>query len=145
MSQNYTCIAKRPARDRDPKRRNPKLLVKNSKITPLTPTPNSLKKTRKYSKYSRNTMFVVCLVFFGVFFKEFGVGAWGATFGDFFEEFQVSGFWIPVAGRAFLNTCTFSTFSELDFGVGCTALSSHPRLPVRSSLGSVTQRLHFHS
>ena len=37
--------------------------------------------------------------------------------------------------------CTFKFF-ELDIGVRCNVLSSHPRLPVRP-LGSVTQILHL--
>ena len=33
--------------------------------------------------------------------KEFWVGVRGVIFEFLFEEFRVSGFWIPVAGRAF--------------------------------------------
>ena len=46
----------------------------------------------------------VFVVFFGVVVKEFGVGAWGVVFEVFFDEFRVSGFWIPVSGRAFRKT-----------------------------------------
>ena len=41
------------------------------------------------------------LIFFEFFLRNFGVGAPGGDFWVLFKEFRVSGFWIPVAGRAF--------------------------------------------
>ena len=75
-------VEKRPARYRDPKPRNPKILEKNSKITSRAPTPNSLK---------RNSIFGAFLVFLS-FFEEFGVGARGVVFECFSRIFGFRGF-----------------------------------------------------
>ena len=57
------------------------------------------KKLKKYQKYSKNSIFRVFLVFLVFFQGIWGRGP-GGHFWVFFEEFRVSGFWIPVAGRA---------------------------------------------
>ena len=44
---------------------------------------------------------------FWSFFEEFGVGVRGVFVSSYPRNFGFQGFWIPVAGRAFLNTSTF--------------------------------------
>ena len=85
-------VEKRPASYRDPKPRNPKLLEKNSKITPRAPTPNSLKKTQKILKIPEKYYFLSIFSFFLSFFKEFGVGARGVIFEFFSRNFGFRGF-----------------------------------------------------
>ena len=74
------------------------------KLPPRAPTPNFLKKTRKNTKkYSENTISRVFLVFFEFSSRNLVSGP-GGEFLSFFRGVSGSGFWIPVAGRAFLNT-----------------------------------------
>ena len=96
MRVTHRCIAKRPASYRDPKPRNPKLLEKNSKITPRAPTPNSLKKNSKNTKNTRKTLekycFRVFLVFFEFFSRNLGSGPGGVIFEFFSRSFGFRGF-----------------------------------------------------
>ena len=85
-------VAKRRASYRDPKPRNPKLLEKNSEITPPDPDPKLQKKNIYKKKYQKCP--------FLVFFKEFGVGVRGVIFEFFSRSFGFRGFgslWL--AGR----------------------------------------------
>ena len=85
-------VEKRPASYRDPKARNPKLLEKNSKMTPWAPTPNSLKKTQKILKILKKNYFSGIFSIFWVFFKEFRVGAQGVIFEFFSRNFGFRAF-----------------------------------------------------
>ena len=81
-----TCFEKRPTSYGDSETRAPKFLQK--------------KKGKIYT-WEQN----VFSVFFEFFSRSLGLGSREELFG-FFEEFRGSGFRIPVAGRAFLKTCS---------------------------------------
>ena len=84
-----------------PKPENPRKKLKNYHPDP---DPKLLqKKTQKILKIPENSVFWVILVFFEFFFGNWGRGP-GGNFWVFLEDFRVSGFWIPVAGRAFRNS-----------------------------------------
>ena len=81
----------------------PEIPQKKLKNYPPDPDPKFLKK-KKDTKKTQKIVFFGYFWYFLVFFKEFGVGVRGVIFEFFFEEFRVSGLWIPVAGRAFLKS-----------------------------------------
>ena len=91
MEFKESSLAKRLASYRDPKPRNPKILKKNSKITP-DPDPKFLEKNSKNTKVTQKILFSCIFSIFEFFFRNLGSGPGGVIFDFFSRIFGFRGF-----------------------------------------------------